>query len=64
MISQDARSYIFSLAPGKTQKTSKQDIDQDVKHQFKESIIFIILVTKLVDMSCESYFTAEDSFKK
>ena len=58
-----ASHYIFSLVIGKTQKTSKQDIDQDVIQQLR-SIIFILLVTKMVDMSCESYFTAEDSFKK
>ena len=54
-----ASHYIFRLVPGKTQKTSKQDIEQDVKHQFKESIIFILWW-----LPCESYFTADDSFKR
>ena len=59
-----ASLYISCLAQGKTQKTSKQDFDQDVNYQFKESIVFILLVTKMLDMSCDSYFTADDSFNK
>ena len=59
-----ASLYISCLVQGKTQKTSKEDFDQDVKHQFKESILFIFFVTKMLDMSSESYFTADDSFKK
>ena len=59
-----ASLYISCLVQGKTQKTSKQDFDQDVKHQFKESILFILFVIKMMDMSSESYITADDSFKK